>query len=374
MCIFIGKYAYFHFVYLIKVFKSLSAETISPDHFSAIMASFPEMNTIAVAVSGGADSMALSLLMHEWAEPLGKKMIGLTVDHQLRNNSTQEAIQVHTWFKYYGIEHHTLTWEHFSSLPLSGLQTKARSARYHLLEEWCKNANVDALMTAHHAQDQLETFLMRLSKGSGLTGLCGIRPLIKTSWGYLCRPLLTISPEQLKTTLLRFNQLFIEDPSNKNLEFTRVRWRQFLPLLAREGLDPQAIQLTIERLQSAESLIEEQTNIALTNCVSSLDDKNAILDWTSFLKLTPEIGKRILLKVTALIGNQSYPCRYKVITGLYTALLKTDFKGATAGGCYFQRRKLDQISVKQDQRQLIKHNIDKVLPKPRIYIPHCSSS
>jgi tRNA(Ile)-lysidine synthase len=317
------------------------------------MASFPEMKTIAVAVSGGADSMALSLLMHEWAHPLGKSVIGLTVDHQLRSNSTQEATQVNDWFKLHSIEHHILTWETPPSLPLNGLQTKARKARYHLLEEWCKNANVDALMTAHHAQDQLETFLMRLSKGSGLTGLCSIQSIIKTNWGHLCRPLLKISPEQLKETLVRFNQPFIQDPSNENTDFTRVRWRNLLPLLAPEGLDSKALQLTIERLQSAENLLEEQTNTALTNCVALLDDANATLDWISFLKLPSEIGKRILLKVTALIGNQNYPCRYKVITGLYTALLKTDFKGATAGGCYFQRKKLGQILVKKDQRKLI---------------------
>ncbi len=308
------------------------------------------MKTIAVAVSGGADSMALSLLMHEWAQPLGKKIIGLTVDHQLRSNSTQEATQVNDWFKRQDIEHHILTWETPPPLPLNGLQTKARKARYHLLDEWCKNANVNALMTAHHAQDQLETFLMRLSKGSGLTGLCGIQPITKTSWGNLCRPLLKVYPEQLKETLLRFNQPFIQDPSNENPDFTRVRWRQLLPLLGSEGLNSKALQLTIERLQSAENLLEEQTNTALANCVSSLDDKNAILDWVFFLKLPSEIGKRILLKITALIGDQSYPCRYKVITGLYTALLKTDFKGATAGGCCFKRKKLGQIFVKKDKR------------------------
>ena len=314
------------------------------------MSSFPEMKTIAVAVSGGADSMALSLLMHEWAQPLGKKVIGLTVDHQLRSNSTQEATQVNDWFKRHDIEHHILTWEHSPSLPLNGLQTKARKARYHLLEEWCKNAHVDALMTAHHAQDQLETFLMRLSKGSGLTGLCGIRPITKTNWGHLCRPLLKVSPEQLKETLVRFNQPFIQDPSNENSDFTRVRWRQLLPFLAKEGLDSKALQLTIERLQSAENLLEEQTDTALTNCVALFDDANATLDWIFFLKLPPEIGKRVLLKIISHIGNQNYPCRYKVITGLYKSLQNKNFKGATAGGCYFQRKKLGQILVKKDQR------------------------
>jgi tRNA(Ile)-lysidine synthase len=144
---------------------------------------------LCVAVSGGADSMALAILSHTWATGEGGKIICLTVDHQLRQESDAEARQVKVWLQSQGIEHHTLLWKRTKPLT-GGLQATARDARYHLLSQWCKTHRIKHLLTAHHAQDQLETFMMRLAKGSALKGLQGIQAEVPTDYGRLIRPLL----------------------------------------------------------------------------------------------------------------------------------------------------------------------------------------
>src|SRR5262249_16388148 len=143
--------------------------------------------------------LALALLAHRWAKDQGGKAIGLTVDHQLREASTSEAHQVKNWLETFGMEHHIFPWE--GHKPKTAIQATARKARYPLLEAWCQDHGVKHLLTAHHAQDQLETFLIRLSKGSGLKGLTGIQGDVQKGFGRILRPLLPIHPDRLKTTL-----------------------------------------------------------------------------------------------------------------------------------------------------------------------------
>ena len=129
-------------------------------------------DVVAVGVSGGADSLALLLLMDELLRPLGRRVAALTVDHGLRKESRAEAEYVAGVAAARGIEHHILTWQ--GDKPRSGVEEAARTARYALLCSWCHEHGVETLCMAHHQQDQAETFLIRLQRGSGLTGLCGM--------------------------------------------------------------------------------------------------------------------------------------------------------------------------------------------------------
>ena len=126
--------------------------------------------TVAVAVSGGADSLALVLMAAEMYAVDSIKIVALTVDHGLRSTSAQEAEYVANLMKAHGIEHHILVWEGIK--PQTGIEEAARAARYELMREWCLRNDVHYLMVAHHLFDQAETFLMRLQRGSGLKGLC----------------------------------------------------------------------------------------------------------------------------------------------------------------------------------------------------------
>lgn len=288
---------------------------LTPSEFSHLMAPFAPFEsppTVAVATSGGPDSLALALLAHQWAKDLGGKAIALTVDHRLRRSSTAEAHQVKAWLEARGMEHHILTWERESKPLQTAIQATAREARYQMLSQWCKDHGVKHLLTAHHAQDQLETFMIRLSKGSGLKGLTGTQKIVPTGFGRILRPLLTIDPNDLKATLKHLNQPFIQDPSNENEDFTRVRWRRLLPALGAEGLTPTTLQETLERLNHAQRLIDQYISSLLRQYVSLSPHGYAIFNKEG-LQESPEAFEEMLKRILATIGTRDYPVRRQAL-------------------------------------------------------------
>ncbi len=208
----------------------MAAKEVSPladDEFAKAMAAFAPFETtptLAVAVSGGRDSLALALLAQNWVGPLGGKLVVLTVDHALRAASAQEAAQVKSWMMERGIEHYTLVWE--GEKPSSALQEQARKARYRLLEGWCRTHKVLHLLLGHHLDDQNETYILRKNKGSGPDGLASMASVTETRYPRLLRPLLGVGREQITVTLEAFSQEWINDPSNEDVRFERVRIRK----------------------------------------------------------------------------------------------------------------------------------------------------
>ena len=186
----------------------------------------PETATLFVAVSGGADSMALALLAHEYATANGLKVITVTVDHKLRPESSDEAIWVHQTLNNFGIAHQILVWNH-EGTP-NRLHERAREARYQMLLDCCKNYENPVLLTAHHQQDQAETILMRFLKGSGAAGFKGIQPIRLQQAIPIVRPLLEVDPKHLRNFLMEKNIAWVEDPSNDNPRYERTRVRALL--------------------------------------------------------------------------------------------------------------------------------------------------
>ena len=320
--------------------------SIAADEFERLIAPYSLEGSVVVSVSGGSDSLALTLLMQEWAISRNVKVIGITVDHELRKESAKEAVLVHQWLQQRGIEHHTLVWHH-SNLT-SALQQKARNARYELLYDWCVSHKVSALLTAHHLQDQWETFLMRLGKGSGLTGLCGIKSECSINGLRLIRPLLQVMPERLKKTLERFEQPFLNDPSNHQLKYTRVRMRGLLSCLSAEGISPETIEQVQKRFQLTQDYLQHQLKIVMAECVV----ENRI--YLSFFKtLHKEIAYRLLQHLLLTTGKHIYPLPHKSLERLYDKIIKHDFVGATAGGCFLKRSKGGWIEIKAEVRPLI---------------------
>ncbi len=317
------------------------------DEFERIIEPYDLEGSIVVAVSGGADSLALVLLIHEWAISRAVKIIGVTVDHRLRTESAEEAALVHTWLKDRGIDHHTLVWQH--SGVTSALQQKARSARYELISNWCSSRQVTTVLTAHHLGDQWETFLMRLSKGSGLTGLCCIKSESNLGGLRLIRPLLQVRAERLERTLERFNQPFIKDPSNYKLEYARVRMRNLLSVLSDEGLTPETIDQVRKRFQLTEDYLDQQLQIAFAECVK--DER--YINLAVFKTLHKEMAYRLLRHSLLKIGGHIYPLPYQSLELLYEKLISKDFVGATAGGCYLKRSKGGWIDIKCEKRDKI---------------------
>ena len=180
--------------------------------------------TVAAGVSGGAISLALAFQLTPFASA-GPAGIALTVDHGLRPESRDEAEYVAKLAAERQIEHHILTWE--GKKPEKGIEEAARTARYGLLCGWCRDNGVGTLAVAHHLLDQAETFFMRLQRGSGLNGLCGMAPLSEKNGVRLIRPFLQVHPERLKEFLRERGVSWAEDPFNRCDDYLRVRVRKF---------------------------------------------------------------------------------------------------------------------------------------------------
>lgn len=289
---------------------------------------FEKKPTLAVAVSGGADSLALLLLADEWARGRGGKTIALTVDHGLRKESAQEAKQVAAWCKSLGIEHHSLKWT--SAKPSSAIQAKAREVRYGLLTGWCKKNKVLHLLTAHHQNDQAETLLFRLARGSFLEGLACM-PIVSLREGVrLIRPLLGVSKSSLERFLLERNQQWIEDPSNQNPHYTRNRIRNYVSDSAAAQAGALASRLGAIRFQ-----LEHRLAAAMVHAVN-IYPGHAVLKIKAFKKLPAEQAIRLLSALLSTLGNLPMPPRTEQVALLYHDLT-ADMppKRRALAGCQF---------------------------------------
>lgn len=184
---------------------------------------FEPQPMIAVAVSGGPDSLALAILADRWARARGGTAWALTVDHGLRPESAAESEIVGGWLAARRIPHAVLSWE--GAKPATGIQEAARTARYRLLTAWCAARGCLHLLLAHHREDQAETFLIRRRAGSGMDGLAGMAAVRELPHVRLVRPLLAVAKTRLVALLGAEGQDFLRDPSNANPIFERSRLR-----------------------------------------------------------------------------------------------------------------------------------------------------
>ncbi|MGD9883082.1 MAG: tRNA lysidine(34) synthetase TilS [Reyranella sp.] len=202
------------------------ASPLDAGGFACLMApfapfeSFPEL---AVAVSGGRDSLTLVLLAQDWAHARGGRVVALIVDHGLRPESAAEAATTLQRLAGQGIEGIVLEWS--GAKPSTGLQQAARSARYRLLRTECRRRGILHLLVAHHADDQTETVAMRAARESGADGLAGMAALVEFPELRLLRPLLPVSRARLTATLVARGMQWIDDPSNTDPRFERARLR-----------------------------------------------------------------------------------------------------------------------------------------------------
>src|SRR5882762_7173586 len=190
----------------------------------AAIGGFEAQPLIAVAVSGGPDSLALTILADRWARERGGQLAALTIDHRLRPESAEEARILGGWLTSRGIAHHVLVWT--DPKPTTGIQEAARAVRYRLLAGWCRAQGCLHLLTAHHREDQAETYLIRKRAGSGIDGLAGMSALRELAGVRLVRPLLAVPKARLTALLETERQPFLSDPSNRNPVFERARLRR----------------------------------------------------------------------------------------------------------------------------------------------------
>lgn len=279
-------------------------------------ASFENKPTLAIALSGGIDSMALALLARQWVKERGGRLAALTVDHGLRTESKNEAMRVQMYCRKLNIEHHTLTW-HPTAKPASGVQASARDARYRLLAQWCKAHDALHLLTAHHQDDQAETLFFRLGRGSGLDGLACMSAISFKQGVRILRPLLEFPKARLEATLQAVNQPWVEDPTNSKQDYTRNYLRQQLRQTGNaEAFCQQASNLA-KRLGVIRNHMENQLASCLTQAVSIYPEGYGTIHMPSFAQLPAEYGIKALSALLATVGGHEYHLRSEQIQRLY---------------------------------------------------------
>ena len=321
------------------------------DPFSNLIS---ETTSIAVAVSGGADSMALSILLADLAENKPRKIFALTVDHGLRENSAEEARKVANWLAPYGVEHKTLLWK--GEKPVNGVQASARSARYDLMATWCRKNKFTILMTAHQLEDQIETFLMRTERGSGLDGLASMSPVVALKGVILIRPLLRVSKARLREFLREKEQVWIEDPSNNNLAFQRARIRQLVEKLELRGLLPAETSILIVHLAVLRQQFSSVVKLFFERAVRIMPETYGIVHLEALKYLPDPVLERVLVQIISELNGNFYPPRRQRLKLSIESIKSIETINFTLGGCRFIF-KGSAVIVCRDQRSISKKQV-----------------
>jgi tRNA(Ile)-lysidine synthase len=296
----------------------------------ALFSGLENLRGLVLAVSGGSDSTALLLLAARWAQALRKsrgrspKLLAVTVDHGLRPEAKPEAAAVKALARRLAIAHRTLHWR--ATKPKTGIQEAARVARYRLLADAAIRAGYEHILTAHTLDDQAETVLFRLARGSGLTGLGGMAhaaavPIGAGSAIFVVRPFLSVPKARLLATLKAAEVAHSEDPSNLDPRFARPRLRALMPHLAREGLDAPGLARLAARMRRAEATVEFAVGAARAALAPGpwREGGPIALPSTQFHDLPAEVGLRLLGRIIAHAGDEG-PVELGKLEDLYQAL------------------------------------------------------
>lgn len=294
---------------------------------------FEENPRVCVAVSGGADSLCLALLLREWIQEKKGTLYAAIVDHRLRPTSTQEAQTVAELLKKHQIETIILTWN--DPKPTTGIQRKAREARYRLLTTWCRQHHLRHLFLAHHADDQLETVLIREARGSLAHGLAGMSACVIHAGVRILRPLLPVSGACLKPLLSAYNMPWIDDPSNEDRRFTRVQVRHQCATFS-----PQEKKIYHEQIQAYGILRQEEERKAyqmLTQSMQFFPEGYALVTLTLFLRAPLLTQKLALRRVLRLVRGKEKFLKDQQIDRLLEALAEGGLeRGRTINGCFLK--------------------------------------
>ncbi len=309
-------------------------------HFQ-FFADIPEFRRAAVAVSGGSDSMALLHLATVWARQHGAQIVALTVDHGLRPGSVTEARQVAVWANALGVEHVTLRWE--GDKPKSGLQAKARQKRYELLTAWCRENFCPVLMTGHTMNDQAETVAMRARRTRSVHSLAGIWPKLQFDGVDVYRPLLTATREELRDLLKLRGQQWIDDPSNDDEIFERVRVRKTMLAGDIAELASKARQ-SVQLSKSVRARVQEW----LSQYAVVHDAGYVELVRGRFTGLDIHVAELVIQSVLGAVVGKIAESRN--ILAMHDWLLRGEGSRRTLGGAIFQQRRATILVMREAGR------------------------
>jgi len=294
-------------------------------------------NKLAVAVSGGPDSLSLAFLAKCFSLKHKVEVKYFIVDHKLRKESSNETKIVISILKKIDIYCKVLTWN--GKKPSTNIQSVARDKRYLLLVQECKKNNIKHILFGHHLDDLFENFLIRILRGSGLNGLVSLNKNTKYKDNHtkILRPLLNLEKKNLTYLSKKIFNFFIKDPSNKNENFKRIRIRNLLSSLEEEGLDKKKFLLTINNLKDSNQSIKFYVDRNIKKNSIYFKKKNRYILSANFFDQAHEVIFRSLTKVIQKIGKKYYPVRGKSISELIKKINASLFIKVTLGGCFIEK-------------------------------------
>lgn len=309
-----------------------------PGRLSALFAPVQSCSAIGLAVSGGADSLALMLLARAWTHerPAAPRLFVYTVDHGLRAEAADEVAFVEREAVALGLLVRRLRWE--GPKPAHGLQAAARLARYRLIDEAMRADGAEVLLTGHHLEDQAETVLMRLAHGSGLEGLGGMAPFSEVAGVRLFRPFLATSRHELQAVAAAAGLEPVADPSNADTSFERVRWREAAAGLADLGLTAErmadfAVRAGAANAALAQWAVREFPRIAQFGVTGAVQ-----LDLAALAALPLAVRVKVLARALALCGGARNPRALAPVERLAADLVSMDKLQRTVLGCWLRRQ------------------------------------
>ena len=322
---------------------------------------------MALALSGGGDSVALMLLLAGWAKKHHSEVYALIVDHGLRPEAHKEAKRAARWAKAAGLKPHVLSWR--GAKPKRNIEDAARNARYRLMGEWCEAHAVFTLLVAHTRDDQAETFLLRLGRGSGVDGLSAMRikapfPLPGFSGLELVRPLLDFGRDELRAFLKVHKAEWIEDPMNADPRFFRTKVRALLPQLELAGIPKHRIAAAAAHIGRAREALDRETETMLSLHARFDASGFALVDAHALLSAPREIGLRVLVKALMIVSGEAYRPRLEGLELVFDSFKGKDGAARTLHGCKigFAPKRLQEFGART---LLIQREAARKNPSPR---------
>ena len=288
-----------------------------------------------VAVSGGPDSLALVALTQFYKLYKRTKFQYLLVDHKIRKNSHQEAKKVKNELKKRNISLKIFV---NKKKITKNIQAEARIARYDIISNYCKKNNIKTILTAHNLEDQVETFLIRLSRGSGLKGLSSMKQLSKiNSQVNLFRPLLEVKKIFLIQISKKIFGKYIKDPSNKDDKYLRTKVRNLKKPLEKSGIKYEQIFKSIQNLSLSKSTLQEYLNMTFNETIKKKNGEIQI-NIKKYKKLNNEIKIAVINQSIKKLKKNYYDIRSKKVDNLIKIINKNNFKQSALGGCIFFKK------------------------------------
>ena len=334
-----------------KEFNLNSKTSLIYSNFKSYLEKFIKKEKFLIAVSGGSDSLALSALSKIYLNEKKNKFFFVLIDHGIRLNSSKEAKAVRSLLKKKKIN---LTILKNKQKIKKNIQSHARKVRYKLLLNFCNKHKIKFILTGHHRDDQIETFLIRLSRGSGVQGLSSMKKISTLSNKIkLIRPLLDEKKKDLSVIAKTFFGKIFKDPSNNNQKYLRTKIRGLIKHFEKSGIKHERIISSINNLGATRDTLNTYISRVEKECIVK-KKKEISINLNFFLLESTEIQLKIFSNCIKIISKKYYPPRAKKILNL---LIKAKFDKklkATLGGCEIQKTQNNLVICKEELKKGLK--------------------